>query len=201
MFNKKNPNGSNPSAQANGNGPAPIAPPQMRKPATIAPLPPKRKDAGTPPAAPAAPAAAPQAMAAPIPQNDNITYIGSDIVVTGSLQSSGEIIIEGTVDGDVRAQKIIIKNNAIITGELASEELIIHGRVNGVVRGMKILLASDCILNGDILHETLSIESGAQFEGSCKRSDDPLGVKSKPGKKGAAIKPLAAVEAAVAAEE
>ena len=194
MFNKKNPNGSTPSAQANGNGPAPAAPPQMRKPATIAPLPPKRKDAGTPPAAPT-PAAAPQTMASPVPQNENVSYIGSDIVVTGSLQSSGEIIIEGTIDGDVRAQKIVIKNNAIITGELTSEEMIIHGRVNGVVRGVKILLASDCILNGDILHETLSIESGAQFEGSCKRSDDPLGLKSVPGKKGGTIKPLEAVAA------
>lgn len=205
MFNKKNPNGSNPSAQASGNGSAPVAPPQMRKPATIAPLPPKRKEANVaPPAAPQAPSAAqpaPQAMAAPVPQSDNITFIGNDIVVTGSLQSNGEIIIEGTIDGDVRAQKIVVKNNAIITGELASEELIIHGRVNGVVRGLKILLASDCILNGDILHETLSIESGAQFEGSCKRSDDPLGVKTKPGKKSAVIKPLAAVEEAMAAEE
>ncbi|MBL1422073.1 MAG: polymer-forming cytoskeletal protein [Alphaproteobacteria bacterium] len=201
MFNKKNQNGSNSSAQASSNGSAPMAPPQMRKPSTIAPLPPKRKEANIPAAAPQVANTAPQAMAAPVPQNESVTFIGNDIIVTGSLQSSGEIIIEGTIEGDVRAQKIVIKNNANVTGELASEELVIHGRVNGVVRGLKILLASDCILNGDILHETLSIESGAQFEGSCKRSDDPLGVKAKPSKKAKAIKPLAAVEEVMAAEE
>lgn len=192
MFNKKNPNGTSPSAPTNGSTPA--APPQMRKPSSIAPLPPKRKDASQ---APAAPPAKPQA--APIAPQSNATYIGPDIVVTGSILSSGEVIIEGTVDGEVRAQKIVVKNSANVSGELASEELIIHGRVSGIVRGNKILLASDCILNGDILHETLSIESGAQFEGGCKRSDDPLGTKSKPvtkSKNSAAIKPLAAVEEA-----
>ncbi|MGL1920408.1 MAG: polymer-forming cytoskeletal protein [Hyphomicrobiales bacterium] len=183
MFNKKNPDGSIATAPTNGS--APVAPPQMRKPATIAPLPPKRKEA---PAAPvhvvSTPAAAP---------NTGITFIGNDITITGSVISSGEVIIEGTIEGDVRAKKITIKNNANIVGELASEELIIHGRVNGLVRGIKILLASDCILNGDILHETLSIESGAQFEGGCKRSDDPLAEKKAGGKNNSTIKPLAAI--------
>lgn len=196
MFNKKNPNGVPLNAQASA--PAPAAPPQMRKPAAIAPLPPKRKDAGV---SPVAPPAAPQPSVVATPQSET-THIGSDIVITGSLVSSGEIIIEGTVEGDVRAQKITVKNNANITGELASEELVIHGRVNGLVRGLKILLASDCILNGDILHETLSIESGAQFEGGCKRSDDPLGVKTSPNVKSAAIiKPLTSVKKEPAARK
>lgn len=188
MFNKKNPNGDGPVAPANGA--APIAPPQMRKPAAIAPLPPKRKE---PIAAPTAPATPVQMVSAPAPAPGGTTFIGNDIVITGSLVSSGEVVIEGTIEGDVRAKKITVKNNANINGELASEELIIHGRVSGLVRGVKILLASDCILNGDILHETLSIESGAQFEGSCKRSDDPLAEKKTQSKKSATIKPLAAV--------
>ena len=170
MFNKKSDSGR--SSNGQGNGSAPLAPPQLRKPSSIAPLPPKRKDVN------AAPSGLDKAVAAP-EYSPDATFIGNDIVVNGSIVSSGEVIIEGTVEGDVRAQKIIVKNSANITGELVSEELIIHGRVSGVVRGIKILLASDCILNGDILHETLSIESGAQFEGSCKRSEDPLATDSR----------------------
>lgn len=191
MFNKKNPDGSNATAQAGG--PAPVAPPQMRKPSTIAPLPPKRKEVPTAPV---------HVVPAPAAQTSNgTTFIGNDITITGSVISSGEVIIEGTVDGDVRAKKITIKNNANINGELASEELIIHGRVTGLVRGIKILLASDCILNGDILHETLSIESGAQFEGGCKRSDDPLADVKLAGKGSSTIKPLAAVEELAEAQD
>lgn len=188
MFNKKDANGINLNASGSGNAPA--APPQMRKPTGIAPLPPKRQEAG---AAPTVPANAKNSL----PTNgSNATFIGRDLLITGSIVSSGEIIIEGTVEGDVRAQKIVIKNKANISGELISEELIIHGRVSGIVRGVKILLASDCILNGDILHETLSIESGAQFEGGCKRSDDPLGLKKngKDNQNKATIKPLAGTE-------
>ncbi len=185
MFNKKN--GPTNNTQGN-NAPAPVAPPQMRKPASIAPLPPKRKEVTIPQPTP------PKTDNIKPAINSNITFIANDILVTGTIISNGEIIIEGTIEGEVRARKITIKNNATITGELVSEELIIHGKVNGIVRGINILLASDCILNGEILHETLSIESGAQFEGSCKRSDNPLAepvATKKAAPKTAVIKPLA----------
>ena len=137
MFNKKNENGKSPVAP--GAGSSPVPPPQMRKPASIAPLPPKRKEATIPNAAQMQKHQNPTVM--PV-SNDNATFIGGDILITGSVVSGGEVIVEGTIEGDVRAQKITVKNGANITGELVSEELIIHGKVNGIVRGVKILLAS-----------------------------------------------------------
>ncbi len=193
MFNKKTDGANNPNVP--GSGVLPAAPPQMRKPSSIAPLPPKRKDMNV---GSAGNKANPNSIQTP-ELSDDVTFISNDISITGSIVSNGEVVIEGNVEGDVRAQKIIVRNNAIINGEVISEELIIHGRVNGTARGIKILLASDCILNGDILHETLSIESGAQFEGSCKRSDAPLADypnAAAPSQKSALIKPLAEVEIA-----
>jgi cytoskeletal protein CcmA (bactofilin family) len=46
--------------------------------------------------------------------------------------------------------------------------------VIGRVRGLKVRLTSTARVEGDIIHKTIAIESGAHFEGSVQRQDDPL---------------------------
>jgi cytoskeletal protein CcmA (bactofilin family) len=46
--------------------------------------------------------------------------------------------------------------------------------VIGRVRGLKVRLTSTARVEGDIIHRTIAIESGAHFEGSVQRQDDPL---------------------------
>jgi cytoskeletal protein CcmA (bactofilin family) len=42
------------------------------------------------------------------------------------------------------------------------------------VRGLKVRLTSTARVEGDIIHKTIAIESGAHFEGSVQRQEDPL---------------------------
>jgi cytoskeletal protein CcmA (bactofilin family) len=46
--------------------------------------------------------------------------------------------------------------------------------VIGRVRGLKVRLTSTARVEGDIVHKTIAIESGAHFEGSVQRQEDPL---------------------------
>ena len=52
--------------------------------------------------------------------------------------------------------------------------MVINGRVIGKVRGLKVRLTSSAKVEGDIIHKTIAIESGAHFEGSVQRQDEPL---------------------------
>ena len=52
---------------------------------------------------------------------------------------------------------------------------IVNGRVVGRVRGLKVRLSATARVEGDIVHKTIAIESGAHFEGSVQRQEDPLG--------------------------
>ena len=52
--------------------------------------------------------------------------------------------------------------------------IVVNGRVIGRVRGLKVRLTSTAKVEGDIIHKTIAIESGAHFEGSVQRQDDPL---------------------------
>ncbi|MEL7090656.1 MAG: polymer-forming cytoskeletal protein, partial [Pseudomonadota bacterium] len=56
---------------------------------------------------------------------------------------------------------------------------VVCGHFVGRVRGLKVRLTSTARVEGDIIHKTIAIESGAHFEGSVQRQDDPLNASSK----------------------
>jgi cytoskeletal protein CcmA (bactofilin family) len=55
-----------------------------------------------------------------------------------------------------------------------ADDVVINGRVVGRVRGLKVRLTATARVEGDIIHKTIAIESGAHFEGSVQREEDPL---------------------------
>lgn len=131
----------------------------------------------------AAPAPSPapersEAVPAPQPpqqrQRSAPSVLSADLTVTGNILTEGDIQIEGTVEGDVRAHQLVVGESATIKGEIVGDEVVVHGRVVGRVRGLKVRLTATARVEGDIIHKTIAIESGAHFEGSVQRQDDPL---------------------------
>ncbi len=115
------------------------------------------------------------------------SVLSSDLHITGNLKTTGDIQVEGTVDGDIRAHLLTIGESATIKGEVVADDVVINGRIVGRVRGLKVRLTSTARVEGDIIHKTIAIESGAHFEGSVQRQDDPLTPKgSAPAPKAAA---------------
>ncbi len=100
--------------------------------------------------------------------------LSSDLVVTGNMKTTGDILVEGQVEGDIRAHLLTVGESATIKGEVIADDVVVNGRVVGRVRGLKVRLTSTARVEGDIIHKTIAIESGAHFEGSVQRQDDPL---------------------------
>ncbi|WP_390625182.1 bactofilin family protein [Falsirhodobacter algicola] len=102
------------------------------------------------------------------------SILSSDLTVVGNLKTTGDIQVEGTVEGDIRAHLLTVGESATIRGEIVADDIVVNGRVIGRVRGLKVRLTSTARVEGDIIHKTIAIESGAHFEGSVQRQDDPL---------------------------
>jgi cytoskeletal protein CcmA (bactofilin family) len=102
------------------------------------------------------------------------SIISADLVVTGTLSSSGDMQVDGRVEGDVHSAGLVIGEKAVIQGEVLADEVTVRGRVEGSIRARKILLCSTCHVEGNILHEAFAVEAGAFFEGNCRHSDSPL---------------------------
>ena len=133
----------------------------------------------------AAPAAAP-AAAAPRPaaaRNNGPSapsVIGPDLTIMGNLISSGEVQVDGEVQGDLHGTHIVIGEKARITGGVNAEEVVVRGHVMGSIHGRKVMLQSSSHVEGDVHHQSLAIEQGAYFEGKSRRSEDPLAGVQRP---------------------
>ncbi|MGR3501478.1 bactofilin family protein [Pseudaestuariivita sp.] len=119
------------------------------------------------------------------------SVLSSDLHITGNIKTTGDIQVEGTVEGDIRAHLLTIGESATIKGEVMADDVVVNGRVVGKVRGLKVRLTATARVEGDIIHKTIAIESGAHFEGSVQRQDDPLGAKSQMPKPAPAAAPAA----------
>lgn len=115
----------------------------------------------------------PAAKAAP-------SLFSEDMKVKGSIESDGEIQVDGRIEGDVKASALTVGDNGEIVGEVIAETIVVRGKVKGSIRGRKVQLASSAKVEGDIIHASLSIEANAKFEGQVKHTDDPMKAPPKP---------------------
>ena len=138
----------------------------------------KPTDAATAPKS-AAPKKAPDFTPTAPKAKPPASVLSSDLTIVGNLKTTGDIQIEGTVEGDIRAHLLTIGETATVRGEVMADDVVINGRIIGRVRGLKVRLTSSAKVEGDIIHKTIAIESGAHFEGSVQRADDPLTTNSQ----------------------
>jgi cytoskeletal protein CcmA (bactofilin family) len=103
----------------------------------------------------------------------------ASVLSSDLLKTTGDIQVEGQVEGDIRAHLLTVGEGATVKGEVVADDVVVNGRIVGRVRGLKVRLTSTARVEGDIIHKTIAIESGAHFEGSVQRQDDPLATGAK----------------------
>jgi cytoskeletal protein CcmA (bactofilin family) len=105
------------------------------------------------------------------------SIISADLRINGDLVCSGDVQIDGWVEGDVQSRNIVIGEGATVHGALQAETVRICGLVKGQIKADSVVLEKTAKVTGDVLHKTLAIEQGAQLEGMCKRLEAPAGAQ------------------------
>jgi len=99
------------------------------------------------------------------------SIISPDLRINGDMVCSGDIQIDGWVEGDIQSRNVVVGEAATVHGAVQAENVRICGIVNGQIRADNVILEKSARVTGDILHKSLSIEQGAFLEGMCKRID------------------------------
>lgn len=102
------------------------------------------------------------------------SIITEDVVIEGNIISGGELQIDGTLNGDIRAHAVVIDAQGVIHGEVVAEEVLVRGRIIGPIRGIHVHVYAGGHIEGDVISETISIDNGAYVDGSIRRSEDPM---------------------------
>jgi len=102
--------------------------------------------------------------------SNSSNVIGKGTVLTGDIETYGNIRIEGKVIGNVKSKsKIALGNGSQIDGNIIAQNADIEGEVKGKIEiGELLVLKSTAAVHGDILTGKLVVEPGAVFNGSCK---------------------------------
>ncbi len=105
--------------------------------------------------------------------------IGKGTVVTGDIESYGNIRIEGKVVGNIHSKsKIVLGDGSIVEGNIYAQNAEIEGAVQGALEIKDVLnLKSTASIDGDIHTAKLVTEPGARFNGKCHMigGDKPQG--------------------------
>ncbi len=97
------------------------------------------------------------------------SVIGADIVITGNIEASFGLLIEGRVNGDVRCATLILGENSTVTGSVYSDRIRVLGTVDGAIETKDLAIEATGKVVGDVVYERLKIASGGVIEGNMRR--------------------------------
>ncbi|HEX8386664.1 MAG TPA: polymer-forming cytoskeletal protein [Rubricoccaceae bacterium] len=105
--------------------------------------------------------------AAPAEQH---TVVGVSTVLEGTLRSTGNLTVSGTVNGDVHVDaRTLVMPGGVVDGEVTSAEAEVAGRITGTLTVYdRLVLRPTAVIDGDIRTGALVIEEGAVFNGRCE---------------------------------
>ena len=120
-------------------------------------------------------------------QNNNSmsSIIGSDLEIRGDINIKGDLLVYGTVDGNINCEGMVTTaKESHINGNINT----IYADISGVVSGdleakQKVSLSSTARLKGNLLATILVIEEGASFNGLCKMDSNDSSKSASSNKK------------------
>ncbi len=94
------------------------------------------------------------------------TIIGADSEFRGVLGVKGTVRVDGTMEGDIHADWVIVGETGKVTGNIRSRGAIIGGKVEGNIDASEIAeLKNHSQVTGEIRPGKLVVSEGAVFVG------------------------------------
>ena len=128
--------------------------------------------------------------AAESPHGDSVlsqgaSIVGKLLVVKGEISGNEALVVEGEVEGSItlHGQRLTIRPNGRIHGDIEARHVVLHGRVDGDIHASeRVELFRDSSFTGDLSTVRISIEDGAFFKGKLeiKKPETALGIETKP---------------------
>jgi len=110
-----------------------------------------------------------------------LSFIGTEVTVSGDLASDAQFQIDGRIDGNVRCVSLSQGPEGTIAGNIFAEEVRLAGTVEGMVAAGTVVIEATARILGDVAYDTISIEAGATIEGRLgRRAALGLGSEAEP---------------------
>jgi len=95
------------------------------------------------------------------------TLIGQDSIIRGEIISKGVVRLDGTLEGSIQADYLILGRSGSVKGDMSAREIVIDGTVEGDLHAQEMVeINPDGAVEGNIRTVKLIITEGAFFSGT-----------------------------------
>ena len=98
--------------------------------------------------------------------NDTIekSIISPDMKIRGKISASGDLVLFGSVTGDIKCNSLAIEDSGVLKGNVDAESVAISGKCDGQVIADVVAIRSGGQVSGEVSYENISIDEGAKIE-------------------------------------
>ncbi len=106
-------------------------------------------------------------------QSTAVNLICDGTSITGDIQASRDIRIDGFLNGKMKVNgKVVVGNTGKIQGDVHCKTIDVSGMVEGNIFASEMVnLKNSAVILGNITTDKISVEPGAKFTGSCKMGE------------------------------
>jgi len=96
--------------------------------------------------------------------------ISKEMRITGEIEFKGKARIDGTINGDIRGEYLVLSETGVIHGDVELGALICHGTIEGNITAKLVTAHQTAVICGTLTAGSLTVEPGAVLEGEIHAS-------------------------------
>ncbi len=94
------------------------------------------------------------------------SVLGSNSTFKGELNVKGTLRVDGTIDGQLEADQVILTETAVVKGTIKAKKIIVGGKIDGNMSAQELVeIKSKGKVLGDILTSKFAITEGGEVNG------------------------------------
>jgi len=94
-----------------------------------------------------------------------VSRVGRALTVRGILDTDGELRVDGSVHGRIKAERFVLGVDGYVEGDVLARDAQIGGRFSGRIFALNVALGSSAEITGRVFHHTVTVASGARIDG------------------------------------
>jgi len=102
-----------------------------------------------------------------------LSVVSAGMRITGKLDTSGVVKVEGVVVGSIRAERqVLVARGGVVEGDILTREAIIGGEVRGsIYADDRVEVQTTSQIHGDIITKRILLQEGGEVNGHLKMED------------------------------
>lgn len=108
--------------------------------------------------------------------NQEIAHIGKSVVIKGDLSGSGDLFLDGEVEGtvDLKQNSVTIGPNGRVKAKVSAKSVMVEGKLEGnIAASERVEIRETATVMGDIITKRIMIAEGSYFKGSVAQEGEP----------------------------